>query len=101
MPAAEPQDVDVELARLSRLPVLDKSLLMKHFDGLVCDPRLRRDELLNWVGRSPATSSHKTSFLGFVHGTRPRVDSARRSVQGGVGVREAARTRVGRGRPPR
>ena len=31
----------------SRLPVLDKSLLMEHFDELVCDPRLRRDELLD------------------------------------------------------
>ena len=31
--------------------MLDKSLLMEHFDELVCDPRLRRDELLDWVGR--------------------------------------------------
>jgi phenylacetate-CoA ligase len=38
--------------QLSRLPVLDKSLLMEHFDELVCDPRLRRDELLDWVGRT-------------------------------------------------
>jgi putative adenylate-forming enzyme len=37
--------------QLARLPVLDKSLLMEHFDELVCDPRLRRDELLSWVGR--------------------------------------------------
>ena len=37
--------------QLTRLPVLDKSLLMEHFDELVCDPRLRRDELLDWVGR--------------------------------------------------
>ena len=37
--------------QLSRLPVLDKPLLMEHFDELVCDPRLRRDELLEWVGR--------------------------------------------------
>ena len=37
---------------LTRLPVLDKSLLMEHFDELVCDPRLRRDELLDWVGRT-------------------------------------------------
>ena len=37
--------------QLGRLPVLDKSLLMEHFDELVCDPRLRRDELLDWVGR--------------------------------------------------
>ena len=36
---------------LARLPVLDKSLLMAHFDELVCDPRLRRDQLLDWVGR--------------------------------------------------
>jgi hypothetical protein len=28
--------------------VLDKSLLMEHFDELVCDPRLRRDQLLDW-----------------------------------------------------
>jgi phenylacetate-CoA ligase len=37
--------------QLQRLPVLDKSLLMEHFDELVCDPRLRRDQLLDWVGR--------------------------------------------------
>ena len=37
--------------QLTRLPVLDKSLLMEHFDELVCDPRLRRDELLDWVDR--------------------------------------------------
>ena len=37
--------------QLARLPVLDKPLLMEHFDELVCDPRLRRDELLGWVGR--------------------------------------------------
>ena len=37
--------------QLTRLPVLDKSLLMEHFDELVCDPRLRRDDLLDWVGR--------------------------------------------------
>jgi hypothetical protein len=36
--------------QLQRLPVLDKSLLMEHFDELVCDPRLRRDQLLGWVG---------------------------------------------------
>jgi phenylacetate-coenzyme A ligase PaaK-like adenylate-forming protein len=33
--------------QLRRLPVLDKSLLMEHCDELVCDPRLRRDELLD------------------------------------------------------
>ena len=38
--------------QLTRLPVLDKSLLMEHFDELVCEPRLRRDELLAWVGRT-------------------------------------------------
>jgi phenylacetate-coenzyme A ligase PaaK-like adenylate-forming protein len=31
--------------------VLDKSLLMEHFDELVCDPRLRRDQLLGWVSQ--------------------------------------------------
>jgi phenylacetate-coenzyme A ligase PaaK-like adenylate-forming protein len=31
--------------------VLDKALLMGHFDELVCDPRLRRDQLLDWVGQ--------------------------------------------------
>jgi phenylacetate-CoA ligase len=43
-PGAEP-------VQLARLPVLDKSLLMAHFDELVCDPRLRRDQLLDWVGK--------------------------------------------------
>jgi hypothetical protein len=37
--------------QLQRLPVLDKALLMEHFDELVCDPRLRRDQLLEWVGQ--------------------------------------------------
>ncbi|HXQ54431.1 MAG TPA: hypothetical protein VOA19_01210, partial [Actinomycetes bacterium] len=36
---------------LQRLPVLDKALLMEHFDELACDPRLRRDRLLDWVGQ--------------------------------------------------
>jgi phenylacetate-CoA ligase len=36
---------------LARLPVLDKSLLMEHFDELVCDPRLRRDQLLDRAGK--------------------------------------------------
>ena len=40
-----------EPVELQRLPVLDKSLLMEHFDELVCDPRLRRDQLLDWVGK--------------------------------------------------
>jgi phenylacetate-CoA ligase len=40
-----------EPVQLARLPVLDKSLLMAHFDELVCDPRLRRDQLLDWVGK--------------------------------------------------
>jgi phenylacetate-CoA ligase len=37
--------------QLERLPVLNKGLLMEHFDELVCDPRLRRDQLLDWVGQ--------------------------------------------------
>jgi phenylacetate-CoA ligase len=48
---AETGTLDDGPAQLARLPVLDKSLLMEHFDELVCDPRLRRDELLNWAGR--------------------------------------------------
>ena len=40
-----------EPVQLTRLPVLDKSLLMEHFDELVCDPRLRRDQLLDRVGQ--------------------------------------------------
>src|SRR3954451_1118260 len=31
---------------LAALPVLDKATLMEHFDDMVCDRRLRRDELL-------------------------------------------------------
>jgi phenylacetate-CoA ligase len=42
-----------EPVQLQRLPVLDKVLLMKHFDELVCDPRLRRDQLLDWTGQLP------------------------------------------------
>ena len=37
--------------QLQRLPVLDKSLLMEHFDELVCDPHLRRDQLLDRIGQ--------------------------------------------------
>jgi phenylacetate-CoA ligase len=40
-----------EPVELARLPVLDRSLLMEHFDELVCDPRLRRDQLRGWVGQ--------------------------------------------------
>ena len=36
---------------LAHLPILSRPLLMEHFDELVCDPRLRRDELLDWVGQ--------------------------------------------------
>ena len=36
---------------LSSLPVLDKTKMMEHFDEIVTDPRLRRDELLAWVER--------------------------------------------------
>ena len=36
---------------LECLPVLDKTKMMEHFDELVTDPRLRRDELLAWVER--------------------------------------------------
>ena len=43
--------LSAEPVQLRRLPVLDKSVLMEHFDELVCDPRLRRDQLLDWVGR--------------------------------------------------
>src|SRR6476646_646007 len=34
---------------LDRLPTLDKTTMMEHFDALVTDPRLRRDELLAHV----------------------------------------------------
>jgi phenylacetate-CoA ligase len=36
---------------LASLPVLDKARMMEHYDELVTDPRLRRDELLAWVER--------------------------------------------------
>jgi phenylacetate-CoA ligase len=48
---AETGGLGEEPFQLRRLPVLDKSLLMEHFDELVCDPRLRRDQLLDWVGQ--------------------------------------------------
>ena len=44
--------------QLARLPVLDKSLLMEHFDELVCDPRLRRDQLLSRVGQLTGDQLH-------------------------------------------
>lgn len=34
---------------LSSLPVLDKTRMMEHYDELVTDPRIKRDELLAWV----------------------------------------------------
>ena len=40
-----------EPIQLVRLPVLTRSDLMEHFDELVCDPRLRRDELMDWAAR--------------------------------------------------
>ena len=36
---------------LANLPILTRPVLMEHFDELVCDPRLRRGELLDWVGQ--------------------------------------------------
>ena len=36
---------------LSALPVLTKAELMERFDDIVSDPRLRRDELLEHLGR--------------------------------------------------
>jgi putative adenylate-forming enzyme len=48
---AETGALGEEPVQLERLPVLQKSLLMEHFDELVCDPRLRREELLDWAGR--------------------------------------------------
>jgi phenylacetate-CoA ligase len=48
---AETGTLGEEPVQLQRLPVLDKALLMEHFDELVCDPRLRRDQLLDWAGR--------------------------------------------------
>jgi phenylacetate-CoA ligase len=36
---------------LSSLPMMDKARMMEHYDELVTDPRLRRDELLAWVER--------------------------------------------------
>jgi phenylacetate-CoA ligase len=48
---AETGPLDEGPVELQRLPVLDKILLMEHFDELVCDPRLRRDQLLDWAGQ--------------------------------------------------
>lgn len=45
---------------LSRLPVLDKARMMEHYDELVTDRRLRRDELLAWVERL----EHDELYLG-------------------------------------
>jgi phenylacetate-CoA ligase len=48
---AETGALGAEPVQLARLPVLDKSRLMEHFDELVCDPRLRRDQLLDRVSQ--------------------------------------------------
>jgi hypothetical protein len=50
--------------QLRRLPVLNKSLLMEHFDELVCDPRLRRDQLLDWAGPRPSLPRQRLALLG-------------------------------------
>jgi len=47
--------------QLSRLPVLDKSLLMEHFDELVCDPRYVATSCWTGSGGSPVTSSTSTA----------------------------------------
>lgn len=36
---------------LSDLPVMNKTQMMEHYDDLVTDPRLRRDEILKWTER--------------------------------------------------
>jgi len=36
---------------LSSLPVMDRARMMDHYDELVTDSRLRRDELLTWIER--------------------------------------------------
>jgi phenylacetate-CoA ligase len=43
--------LSAEPVQRARLPMLDKSLLMEHFDELVCDPRLRRDQLLDRISQ--------------------------------------------------
>jgi hypothetical protein len=48
---AETGALGEEPVQLQRLPVLDKVLLMEHFDELVCDPRLHRDQLPDWAGQ--------------------------------------------------
>jgi putative adenylate-forming enzyme len=48
---AETGALGEEPVRLQRLPVLDKSLLVEHFDELVCDRRLRHDQLLDRAGQ--------------------------------------------------
>jgi phenylacetate-CoA ligase len=48
---AETGVLGAEPVQLARLPVLNKSLLMEHFDELVCDPHLRRDTLLDRVSQ--------------------------------------------------
>jgi phenylacetate-coenzyme A ligase PaaK-like adenylate-forming protein len=52
---AETGALGTGLVQLQRLPVLDKTLLMEHFDELVCDRRLRRDQLLDWAGQLTGT----------------------------------------------
>jgi putative adenylate-forming enzyme len=48
--------------QLQRLPVLTKALLMDHFDELVCDPRLRRDQLLDWVGQTTGDQLYRDRY---------------------------------------
>ncbi len=36
---------------LESLPTIDKAQMMKHFGEIVCDPQLRREDLLRWVQR--------------------------------------------------
>jgi putative adenylate-forming enzyme len=41
--------VGIEPVELSSLPVMDRATMMEHYDEMVTDRRLRRDELLAWV----------------------------------------------------
>ena len=49
-------------AELSALPALTKADMMEHYDELVTDPRLKRDELLAWIETAQRDDHYRGEF---------------------------------------
>lgn len=54
---------DVDTVAPEDLPVIDKQMMMKNYDDLVCDPALKKDALERFITESPdATSRYKNKY---------------------------------------